>query len=352
MQPTNYLQTLLKNKAIYFGNNENCFYLTGFKSSNLHVFAIEGKYVVLTDKRYLDAAKVAITNMEVLDMANSDSWDHLKTLVQNAQATELVVDAEKTTLADQKWLQRLFPNLQIIGSFNFGKIRLQKTDAEVAKIEEAVALTDEIFQQILAFIKVGMSELEVQAKIRTLIINSKASMESFLPIVAAGPNSANPHWRGSDYKIQPNDFVTLDFGQYFDGYASDMTRTIIMGDKISSKQQKVYDLVLKAQIAAVDAAKPGMKCSDLDKVARDIISKGGYGDYFVHGLGHGLGVDVHEAPSVSKHDDTILQVGMVITIEPGIYLPKEFGIRIEDDILITSNGRKILNNSSKELIKI
>lgn len=352
MQATNHLQALLNNKAVYFGNNENCFYLTGFKSTNLHVFAIEGKYLALTDKRYLDAAKAKIKNMEVLDAGEANSWAHLKSLVKATSATELLVDAEKTTLANQKWLQRLFPDLQIIGSFHFSKIRLIKTTDEVEKIKTATALTDDIFQQMLTFIKVGMSELEVQAKIRTLIINSKANMESFLPIVAAGVNSANPHWRGSNYKIQANDFVTLDFGQYFEGYASDMTRTIIVGDKISAKQKKVYNLVLKAQKAAVEAAKPGIKCSELDKIARDIISEGGYGDYFVHGLGHGLGVDVHEAPTVSINDDTVLEPGMVITIEPGIYLPNEFGIRIEDDILITSNGREILNNSSKELIKI
>ncbi len=352
MEKTNYLQTLLDHKVVYFGNNENSFYLTGFKSSNLHVFAIKGKYLALTDKRYLEAARAAIKDMEVLDVAESKSWDHLKALAKKTKTSELYVDAEQTTLADQKWLQRLFPDLQIIGSFAFGKIRMSKTKQEVTKIKKAVALTDEIFQQILSFIKVGMSELEVQAKIRTLIVNSKANVEAFLPIVAAGVNSANPHWRGSNYKIKAGDFITLDFGQYYEGYASDMTRTIIMGDKVSAKQQEVYDLVLKAQKAALDAAKPGVKCSDLDKIARDIISEGGYGDFFVHGLGHGLGIDVHEAPSVSMRDDTILEEGMVVTIEPGIYLPDEFGIRIEDDILIVNNGSKILNKSSKDLIKI
>lgn len=196
-----------------------------------------------------------------------------------------------------------------------------------------------------------MKEKEVALELEMFMKKQGASAISFDIIVASGLRSALPHGRASDKVIENGDFVTMDFGCVFNGYCSDMTRTVVMG-KASDKHKKVYETVLRAQEAALEAIKPGISGKEADKVARDIITGEGFGEYFGHGLGHGVGLEVHEAPRLAPIGEKILEKNMVVTDEPGIYIPEFGGVRIEDLIVVTDNGCERLSTSPKKLIEI
>lgn len=224
-----------------------------------------------------------------------------------------------------------------------------KSEHEILSISKAVEIGDQCFSYILGFIEIGMSEKEVAAEIERFLYENGAESLAFETICVSGSRGCLPHGEPSDKLIEKGDFLTMDFGAVVDGYCGDMTRTIAIGS-ISAEQRKVYDIVLEAQLAAIDFIKAGINCADADKVARDIIIKAGYGDDYPHGLGHGVGKLVHEAPTLNSKSTEILESNMVITIEPGIYIPNKFGVRIEDLAIVTDFG--IINKvkSSKELI--
>ena len=204
---------------------------------------------------------------------------------------------------------------------------------------------------MLDFIKPGMTELEIAARIEYGLKKNGAEGNSFDPIVASGVNSSMPHAVPSRKIIEKGDFLTMDFGCTYNGYCSDMTRTIVIG-KANDKQKEIYNIVLEAQLAAIDAAKPGITGKALDAVARDIIAKAGYGDCFGHGLGHGVGLYIHEGPRASKINEKPLEAGMTVTIEPGIYVKDFGGVRIEDLLVLTEKGHENLTFSPKELIEL
>lgn len=226
-----------------------------------------------------------------------------------------------------------------------------KNEQEIESISKAAALGDHCFSYILDFIKPGMSEKQVAAEIERFLYANGAEGLAFDTICVSGENSNQPHGVPSDKLIEKGDFLTLDFGAVIDGYCGDMTRTIAIGFA-TPEMRKIYDIVLEAQLAAIDFIKAGVRCFDADKVARDIITNAGYGEYYPHGLGHGVGTLVHEAPTLNAKSEEILEKDMVITIEPGIYIPDKFGVRIEDLAIVTDFG--IINKveSKKELIII
>lgn len=224
-----------------------------------------------------------------------------------------------------------------------------KNEKEIEIISRAAALGDRCFSHILGFIKPGMSEKEVAAEIDRFLFENGAEGLAFPTICVSGERSCLPHGEPSDKFIQKGEFLTLDFGAVIDGYCGDMTRTVAIGS-VTPEMRRVYDTVLEAQLAAIDFIKAGVRCFDADKIARDIITDAGYGEYFPHGLGHGVGKQVHEAPTLNSKSEEILAENMVITIEPGIYIPDRFGVRIEDLAIVTEFG--IINKvkSAKELI--
>lgn len=226
-----------------------------------------------------------------------------------------------------------------------------KNDQEILSISKAAALGDRCFSYILGFIKPGMSEKQVADEIKWYLYTNGAEGLAFDTISVSGERSCLPHGEPSDKLIKKGEFLTLDFGAVIDGYCGDMTRTIAIGS-VTPEMRTVYDIVLEAQLAAIDFIKAGVSCFDADKVARDIISNAGYGEYYPHGLGHGVGTLVHEAPTLNAKSEEILEKNMVITIEPGIYIPDKFGVRIEDLAIVTDFG--IINKveSKKELIII
>jgi len=224
-----------------------------------------------------------------------------------------------------------------------------KNEIEIQRISRAAELGDRCFEHILGFIKTGMSEETVAEEIENFLYQNGAEGLAFDTISVSGERSCLPHGVPTEKLIEKGDFLTMDFGAVIEGYCGDMTRTVAFGP-ISAEQSKVYEIVLEAQLAAIDFIKAGVACSDADKVARDIIRKAGYGDEYPHGLGHGVGTLVHEAPTLNSKSTEILEPNMVITIEPGIYIPNKFGVRIEDLAIVTEFG--IINKvrSQKELI--
>ncbi|HII61812.1 Xaa-Pro dipeptidase PepQ [Pyrococcus horikoshii] len=228
-------------------------------------------------------------------------------------------------------------------------MRIIKSEKEIKIIEKACEIADKAVMAAIEEITEGKKEREVAAKVEYLMKMNGAEKPAFDTIIASGYRSALPHGVASDKRIERGDLVVIDLGALYQHYNSDITRTIVVGSP-NEKQKEIYEIVLEAQKKAVESAKPGITAKELDSIARNIIAEYGYGEYFNHSLGHGVGLEVHEWPRVSQYDETVLREGMVITIEPGIYIPKIGGVRIEDTILITKNGSKRLTKTERELI--
>ncbi|MDD6647219.1 MAG: M24 family metallopeptidase [Firmicutes bacterium] len=226
-----------------------------------------------------------------------------------------------------------------------------KTPDEILRIMKAAAMGDICFSHILEYIRPGMTELQVSDEIERTLMSLGAEGLSFPTICVSGVNTTQPHGEPTDKVIEDGDFVTMDFGAVVEGYCGDMTRTIAVGH-VSEKQREVYDVVLRSQLAGLDACRAGVRCRDVDAVSRNIIKDAGYGEFYIHGTGHGVGTEVHEAPTLNSRSDEILAEFMPVTVEPGIYIPNEFGVRIEDLAIITEFGIINTVKSEKELIII
>lgn len=231
------------------------------------------------------------------------------------------------------------------------QMRATKTEEELRLLKRAQEITDAAFDHICGFVRPGQTELQIRAELEGFMLSNGAHALSFDSIVASGPNGANPHARPSERKVCAGDYIVLDYGALYEDYHADMTRTICVGEP-SSKQREVYDVVRAAHEAAAAAARPGMLGKDLHEVAAKVISDAGYGNYFKHGLGHGVGLEIHELPSVGRLGEKELEVGSVFTIEPGIYLPGEFGIRLEDCGVMTQDGYAPFTASTHDLVVV
>jgi Xaa-Pro aminopeptidase len=227
--------------------------------------------------------------------------------------------------------------------------RSVKEEWELERMRKAQQIADKAFAEVLPRIKAGMTELELQAELIYCMYKNGGQGLSFDPIVVSGPNTSLPHGVATDRVIREGDFITMDFGVLLSGYCSDMTRTVAVGE-VSSEQRNVYETVLCAKRAAMEGIKPQIKCQTIDKIARDLIDKAGYQGCFGHGLGHSIGLDIHENPCFNTRCETLLQSGMVLTVEPGIYLENKFGVRIEDMVVVTEQGYENLTQSPDELI--
>lgn len=336
--------TLREDEAFFVTSPENVFYLSGFSGEGMLLIAPD-KAVLITDFRYIEDAQRRAEGFAVEDIARG-IWqivpEHIHTFY---------IEEEHMTVAQLRKYGR--PGLRLAdgGGKAIGTLRLIKEMAEIEKITKAADIATAAFEQVLELMKVGVSERELALEFEYQVKKAGASGMSFDTIVASGPNSSMPHASVSDRTLQDGDFVTMDFGCVYEGYCSDMTRTVAIGS-VSEEQKRVYDTVLKAQLAALDAVKSGAPCAAVDAVARDIITDAGYGDAFGHALGHGVGVQIHEEPRLSARSAQTLGDNMVVTVEPGIYLAGRFGVRIED--LVVVNGEKTVNLShfTKELLII
>jgi Xaa-Pro aminopeptidase len=231
------------------------------------------------------------------------------------------------------------------------ELRMVKDAGELRLMEKAAALGDRVFNAVLPHIQSGMAETEIAASLEFFARSFGAEGMSFETIVASGKRSALPHGRATQRKTPRNGFITLDFGVILNGYCSDMTRTVCVG-KLSRQEHAAYESVLEAQLAGVAAVKPGATCGEVDEAARAVLRKAGLAKYFTHSTGHGVGLEIHEAPRLAAEQMQELKPGMVVTVEPGVYLAGKFGIRIEDMVAVMQRGNKVLTSSTKALIEL
>ncbi|MBT3231759.1 MAG: aminopeptidase P family protein [Calditrichaeota bacterium] len=332
-------------------------YLCGYTGSNGVLLVTNQDAYFITDGRYISQAKEQVKGAKVFIYSGGKSISDgfTRELKENKAIRfrgRIGFEARGTSAEFYRAMQTKFPNSELVETTDvIEKIAEIRNDDEIQLIQKAVDITDRVFKEVLGLIKPGQKEQELSADITYRHIMYGAEKNSFDPIVASGHRSALPHGIASDKVIEKGDFITFDIGCYYKGYASDMTRTVVLG-KATDKQKEVYEVVQKAQLKAVEAIAPGVKCADLDKIARDIIKEAGYGDKFTHSLGHGVGHLVHGRPVLSWAALGKLKPGMVVTVEPGVYIEGFGGVRIEDDVLVTESGYQVLNNSPRDLIEI
>ncbi|MDR0884498.1 MAG: aminopeptidase P family protein [Oscillospiraceae bacterium] len=342
-------QTLPESTAAWISSPVSCRYLSGFAADNCAVLLSSAGAFYLTDKRYLEAVEKCVTALEVRDIEKLDEL--LKTLPE----TEFSIDAEYVTLAQLARREKKCPALRFCTDGTLDKtlaeMRAVKSDAEVAHIRAAQDIAERALAQILPEIRPGRTETEIARALEWAMFALGAQGISFDTIAVAGENGSLPHGVPGGRPLRSGDLLTLDFGAVVGGYHSDMTRTVAVGE-ISDEQREIYALVLKAQRAGIAAVKPGAACKDIDAACRVVFEQAGMGKYFAHSTGHGVGLEIHESPTLSKKSEDTLQAGMVVTVEPGLYLPGRFGVRIEDMVLVTKTGGENLTGYTKELLAL
>ncbi len=323
-------------------------YLTGFTGTAGVAVITADEAFFITDFRYTEQANDQIEGYEIIEQKTT-LIEAVAQLVEGKQLTKLGFEQDAMTYAEYDRYANALKAELVPTSGLVEKIRLIKTEDELTIIKQACKIADDAYEHILTFIKPGMTELEVSNELEFFMRKQGATSSSFDIIVASGTRSALPHGVATDKVIESGDFVTLDFGAYYNGYVSDVTRTLAVGEP-SDKLKEIYQVVLDSQLLALEKIKPGMTGKEADAISRDYIASKGYGEAFGHSLGHGIGLEVHEGPGLSSRSDVVLEPGMVITIEPGIYLPGIGGVRIEDDALVTETGVEKLTHTSKELV--
>lgn len=331
---------------------ENRRYFTGLKSSAGTLIALRKKAYFIIDFRYIELAKAVITDFDVILQSNNLHEQITEILKENG-VKNVGIEAESTTVNDYNNYVEKLSEFKIINTNEISNIitdlRAVKSDEEIAYLQKSQDITDLAFTKILDVIKPGMSEVEIAIELEYSVKKSGAHDLGFGFIVVGGKNGSLPHGVPSDYKIQNGDLITMDFGSIYEGYVSDMTRTIAVG-KINDEQKKIYDTVYNANMMALEVIKAGADCAAIDKLARDYIYGNGYEGCFGHGLGHGVGLNVHENPRFSMLSKAVLQAGNIMTVEPGIYISGKCGVRIEDMVCVTDDGFINFTKSDKKLI--
>ncbi len=333
--------------ALLITNSYNRRYMTGFTGSAGLAIVSKTDAVFITDFRYTEQAEKQISGFRIVK--------HEKTIIEEvAEQVKIMklasIGFEKDDMTYGMYeLYNKFVQCQLKPvSGIVEKIRLIKTDDEITILKQAAKIADDAFTHICTFIRPGVTEIEVSNELEFYMRKQGATSSSFDIIVASGVRGALPHGVATDKVIEAGELVTLDYGALYNGYISDITRTVSVGEP-SKKMREVYEITLAAQQLAVSKIKPGMTGIEADSIARDYIISKGYGDAFGHSTGHGIGLEVHEGPGLSFRSETILESNMAVTVEPGIYLPGIGGVRIEDDIVMTDTGNERLTQSTKEL---
>ncbi|EGO65023.1 M24 family metallopeptidase [Acetonema longum] len=334
----------------FISSPQNKYYLGGlFSSSGYIVITRESQYLMV-DSRYFVEAKAKTDLFQAVLLSVDHSVEHRLNSIIAAEGLATIGFEGKELSYDAVRSLQEGVNCDLF-SLDLGKIRAVKEPEEIEAIQQACAIADAAFRHILGYVREGMSEKAVENELLRFMRAQGGQKESFDSIVASGVRGALPHGKASDKPICRGELVTLDFGAKYNYYCSDITRTFALG-KCPAELAGVYEVVRAAGDAAMRMAKPGVALGELDYAARKLIGESGYGQYFGHNLGHGLGLQVHEYPAVALESGELLREGMVITIEPGIYIPDAGGVRIEDDILIIGDGCRSLTHSARELITV
>ena len=335
--------------GVLVSSYENVRYLSGFTNVDAMLLITKDERLLFTDSRYSEQAQTQCPAFTVVETGHGISpATELKKRFET-RPFALGFEADRQTVAWYEALKNELPHVTLadLGA-KLDRLRFIKDEGEIENIRGAQKVTDDAFDFLLGLIRPGMTELEIRAELEYFMAKRGCAV-SFDTIIASGPHSSMPHAQPTDRKIQNGDFITMDFGCKYNGYCSDMTRTVAVGHA-DEEMKKIYQIVLTAQQRALDKIAPGVVCNIVDHIARGFIDQMGYGDCFGHGLGHGFGLLIHEEPRFSPACEETLQPGMCLSVEPGIYLPGKFGVRIEDTVCITKDGMENFTASPKELI--
>lgn len=324
-------------------------YALGFHGEGLLLVSRDGAHYT-TDGRYIEAAREQITGAQVsLVTAGSGHLAQARAYLEEKGLHNVGFESgEMTVDAHRRYAQEL-PCILTPAQTLLDDLRASKDEEEQAIMRRAQEITDEAFKAILNFIRPGLTEREIAARLVYELMRHGGEQVSFDPIVAAGPNGSRPHAVPGDQVVDTGMFITMDFGCKVQGYCSDMTRTVALGQP-TQEMEEVYAAVLSAQKAGINAARGGVTGREVDEAARRCLKEAGYEEYFTHSFGHSLGIDIHESPNASPSEQRVLPVGAVISAEPGVYLPGRFGVRIEDVLILTENGCEDITRSPKDLI--
>ncbi len=326
-------------------------YACGFRSTEGVVLITDDEAYLFVDFRYIEAAQKADTGMTVQLVDSENTYrKRIEAALKGKKYAAVGFEDGSITYSEYKKYSNDIISLPMKpASGLLNELRRVKDDEEVSNLIAAQRISENALREVLSVIKPGITEREIAAELTYQMLKYGAENMSFDPIVVTGVKTSMPHGEAGDEAVRGGDFVTMDFGCRVNGYCSDMTRTVAVGN-VSEEMRNVYDIVLRAQLAGIAAAKAGVRGRDIDAAARNVISKAGYGQYFGHSFGHGLGLNIHEEPSASPMSDIIMPAGAVISAEPGIYLPGKFGVRIEDVLILGENGCRNITLAKKELI--
>lgn len=328
-------------------------YFTGMKSSDGTVVAFRDKAYLIIDFRYIEKARVVVTSAEVIEQKKL--YNQLSELIHSHSARNIAVESQTMTINQLNTLKKFIKNIEFIEtdvlSNAINSLRMVKDDYEISCIQKAQEIAETAFESILGFIKEGVTEREIAMELERIMMINGSEGVSFETIVLSGKNTSMPHGVPSDKQVKKGEFILMDYGAVYNGYHSDMTRTVCLGEP-TDEMRKVYNVVLAAQTAAINAAHSGMTGQELDLIARSIIDDAGYGEYFGHSLGHGVGMEIHEMPAAAPSYNHILNENAVVTIEPGIYIAGKFGVRIEDFVVLHKDGCENLTKSAKNIITL
>jgi Xaa-Pro aminopeptidase len=338
--------------AILISTPTNSFWLSGFTGSSSLCVVTADKAHFITDGRYAIQARDEVKHMEITVFATPKTRVQvLAETLTNLNVTSVGYESGSVTVDALAGWKKDIPNVtwQACGEA-IDALRMIKAQAEIDRIRAACELTDAAFDHIIRLVQPGVSEFEIQLELEFFVRRHYASM-AFNPIIVSGINSARPHGHATEKKLEVGEFVTMDFGAKLDGYCADLTRTVVVR-KADERTREIYDLVLEAQMACLEMMRPGIVGGSVDQKARDVMATKDMAKYFGHGLGHGLGIEVHDTGSIGAGSKIVLEPGQVWTVEPGIYVEGFGGCRIEDDVVVTQTGIDILNKSPKHLMEI
>lgn len=345
------LYDLLKESdAIMLTSPHNLRYFTGFKGGEGIAIIGSAFRILLVDSRYTVAAKTEAVDFSVLEFSGGKLQQNITDIFSEKNIKTILFEDLYMNVFEFEKIKKNNISVDFKGvGDKLDALRMIKTDEEISFIREAEHIGDIAFKKVLPLLKVGVTECEIAAELEYQMRLLGSDGTSFETIVVSGYKTSMPHGKPDSKKIEKGDFVTMDFGCVYKGYCSDMTRTVVI-EMVSEEQQKIYNTVLKAQLAGLNGIKAGISGKNADKIARDIINNAGFGRFFGHSLGHGVGMLVHEQPNLSPLSDTILKENTVVSCEPGIYIEGVGGVRIEDLVVIKKDGIENLTHSPKELI--
>ena len=328
-------------------------YFSGMKSSAGTVVAFRDKAYLIIDFRYIEAATKKVKDAQVI--LQGKLFDQINELLKKHGAKTAAIESDTMTVSMLNMYKEHITAAEIVYSSALsdaiGELRIVKTQDEIDKMIKAQRIAEAAFENVLNFIKPGVTEKEIGLCLDYYMLKNGAEALSFDTIAITGANTSLPHGVPGDNVVKEGSFVLMDYGATYDGYHSDMTRTVCVG-KPTEKMEQVYNIVLDAQLKTIAAIKEGITGHDADKVARDVITAAGYGEMFGHSLGHGVGMEIHEAPTAAPSSTRVLKENMIVTVEPGIYIPGEFGVRIEDFVIVKKDGCENMTLAKKSLISL